>query len=135
MLKEFKAFLMRGNCPRSRGRHRNRGGFGGVVTSFVNDILMPPIGLALGRVDFTNLFISLSGESSSMSRLARYTGPGTLSSSRTPRPRGPHACTAAVSTLRLPFRLILRSTRFPGAAPPRRHQAHQSWASRLGTPE
>ena len=36
--------------------------FGGIVTSFVNDILMPPIGLLLGKVDFSNLFITLTGQ-------------------------------------------------------------------------
>jgi len=37
--------------------------FGAIVTSFVNDVLMPPIGLLLGRVDFSNLFLSLDGQS------------------------------------------------------------------------
>ena len=38
------------------------GAFGGIVTSLVNDVLMPPIGLVLGKVDFANLFVDLSGK-------------------------------------------------------------------------
>jgi large conductance mechanosensitive channel len=62
MLKEFKAFLMRGNVVDLAVAVVIGAAFGKIVTSFVNDILMPPIGLALGRVDFTNLFVSLSGQ-------------------------------------------------------------------------
>ena len=60
MLKEFKAFVMRGNVLDLAVAVILGAAFGKIVTSFTNDILMPPIGLALGHVDFTNLFICLA---------------------------------------------------------------------------
>jgi large conductance mechanosensitive channel len=62
MLKEFKAFLMRGNVVDLAVAVVIGVAFGAIVTSFVNDLLMPPIGLALGRVNFSDLFINLSGQ-------------------------------------------------------------------------
>ena len=62
MLKEFKEFAMRGNVLDMAVGIIVGAAFGTIVTSFVNDILMPPMGLLLGRVDFTNLFITLRGE-------------------------------------------------------------------------
>lgn len=62
MLKEFKEFAMRGNVLDMAIGIIIGAAFGKIVSSFVNDILMPPIGLLLGRVDFSNLFINLSGE-------------------------------------------------------------------------
>jgi large conductance mechanosensitive channel len=61
MFKEFKEFALRGNVLDLAVAVVIGGAFGKIVTSFVNDILMPPIGLLLGRVDFSNLFLSLSG--------------------------------------------------------------------------
>jgi large conductance mechanosensitive channel len=61
MLKEFKAFAMRGNVLDMAVGIIIGVAFGKIVTSFVNDVLMPPIGLVLGNVDFSNLFINLSG--------------------------------------------------------------------------
>jgi len=61
MLKEFKEFAMRGNVLDLAIGFILGAAFGTIVTSFVNDILMPPIGMAVGKVDFTNLFIDLSG--------------------------------------------------------------------------
>ncbi len=61
MLEEFKKFAMRGNVLDLAIGVIIGGAFGKVVTSLVNDIIMPPIGLALGKVDFSNLFINLSG--------------------------------------------------------------------------
>ena len=61
MLKEFKEFALRGNVLDLAVGIIIGGAFGQIVSSFVNDILMPPIGLLLGRVDFSSLFISLSG--------------------------------------------------------------------------
>ncbi|WP_235298123.1 large-conductance mechanosensitive channel protein MscL [Portibacter marinus] len=55
MLKEFKAFIMKGNVLELAVAVIIAGAFGAVVTSFTNDIIMPPIGLALGGVDFTEL--------------------------------------------------------------------------------
>jgi len=61
MLKEFKEFAMRGSVVDLAVGLIIGGAFGKIVTSFVNDILMPPIGLLLGKVDFANLFLTLSG--------------------------------------------------------------------------
>jgi len=61
MLKEFKEFATRGNMFDMAVGIILGIAFGKVVTSMVNDILMPPIGRLLGRVDFSNLFINLSG--------------------------------------------------------------------------
>jgi large conductance mechanosensitive channel len=63
MLKEFKAFVMRGNVLDLAIAVIIGGAFGAIVTSLINDVLMPPIGLALGHVDFRDLFISLNGQS------------------------------------------------------------------------
>jgi large conductance mechanosensitive channel len=62
MLKEFKEFAMRGNVVDMAVGIVIGAAFGKIVASFVNDVLMPPIGLALGGVDFTNLFVNLGGQ-------------------------------------------------------------------------
>lgn len=59
MLKEFREFTMRGNVLDMAVGIIIGGAFGTIVSSFVNDILMPPIGLLLGDVDFANLFFVL----------------------------------------------------------------------------
>jgi large conductance mechanosensitive channel len=59
MLKEFKAFAMRGNVLDLAVGIIIGGAFGTIVKSLVDDVIMPPIGLALGHVDFTNLFVLL----------------------------------------------------------------------------
>ena len=61
MFKEFRDFAMRGNVVDMAVGIVIGGAFGKIVSSFVNDVLMPPIGLALGNVDFSNLFVNLSG--------------------------------------------------------------------------
>ena len=61
MLKEFKEFAMRGNVVDMAVGIVIGAAFGQIVTSLVKDILMPPIGLLLGNVDFTNLFMVLKG--------------------------------------------------------------------------
>lgn len=61
MFKEFKEFAMRGNVIDLAIGVIIGAAFGAIVTSLVNDIIMPPIGLALGNVDFSDLFISLNG--------------------------------------------------------------------------
>src|SRR5207245_10034134 len=63
MLSEFKKFIMRGNVLDLAIAVIIGGAFGKIVASVVNDVLMPVIGLALGRLDFSNLFISLTGQS------------------------------------------------------------------------
>lgn len=60
MLKDFKAFLMRGNVVDLATAVVIGAAFGSIVTSFVDDIIMPPIGLAVGRVDFSNLYVLLA---------------------------------------------------------------------------
>ena len=60
MVEEFKKFIMRGNVLDMAVGIIIGAAFGKIVTSFVNDILMPPLGLILGKVDFSNLFINLS---------------------------------------------------------------------------
>jgi len=60
MLKEFKDFAMRGNVVDMAVGIIIGGAFGKIVSSFVKDVLMPPIGLALGNMDFANLFLNLS---------------------------------------------------------------------------
>jgi large conductance mechanosensitive channel len=61
VLKEFKEFAMRGNVIDLAVGVIIGAAFGKIVTSLVNDIIMPPIGLVLGSVDFSNLFVSLHG--------------------------------------------------------------------------
>lgn len=61
MWKEFKEFILRGNVVDMAVGIMIGAAFGKIVSSLVNDILMPPIGFILGKVDFSNLFISLSG--------------------------------------------------------------------------
>lgn len=55
MLKEFKAFIMKGNVLELAVAVIVAGAFGAIVSSFTNDIIMPPIGLLLGEVDFADL--------------------------------------------------------------------------------
>jgi large conductance mechanosensitive channel len=78
MLKEFKAFIMRGNVLDLAVAVIIGAAFGAVVTSFVNDIIMPPIGLALGRVNFADLFISLNGQAYPSLAAAKEAGAPTL---------------------------------------------------------
>jgi large conductance mechanosensitive channel len=59
MLKEFKAFAMRGNVLDLAVGIIIGGAFGTIVKSLVDDVIMPPIGLALGNVDFSNLLVVL----------------------------------------------------------------------------
>ena len=61
MLKEFKKFILRGNVVDLAVAVVIGAAFGAIVKSLVDDIIMPPIGLLLGRVNFTDLFVSLNG--------------------------------------------------------------------------
>lgn len=78
MLKEFKEFAMRGNVLDMAVGVIIGAAFGKIVTSLVNDILMPPIGLLLGKLDFSNLFISLSGRHFSSLSEAKDAGAATI---------------------------------------------------------
>ncbi len=62
MLEEFKKFAMRGNVIDLAVGFIMGGAFGAIVSSLVNDVIMPPIGLILGKVNFGSLFIDLSGK-------------------------------------------------------------------------
>lgn len=59
MMEEFKKFIMRGNVMDLAVGVIIGGAFGKIVSSFVGDVLMPPLGLLMGNVDFSNLFINL----------------------------------------------------------------------------
>jgi large conductance mechanosensitive channel len=78
MLKEFKEFVMRGNVVDLAIAVVIGGAFGKIITSFVEDVLMPPIGLALGNVDFSNLFLNLSGKDFPSVAAAKAAGAATL---------------------------------------------------------
>jgi large conductance mechanosensitive channel len=78
MLKEFKAFVMRGNVVDLAVAVVIGAAFGAIVTSFVNDILMPPIGLALGRVNFADLFVTLDRRSYPTLAAAKAAGAATI---------------------------------------------------------
>jgi large conductance mechanosensitive channel len=78
MVREFKEFIMRGNVVDLAVAVVIGAAFGKIVTSFVEDILMPPIGLLLGGVDFSNLFINLSGGDYPSIAAAKAAGAATL---------------------------------------------------------
>jgi large conductance mechanosensitive channel len=78
MLKEFKEFAMRGNVLDMAIGIIIGGAFGGIVTSLVNDIIMPPIGLLLGKINFASLFIDLSGKGYATLADAKAAGAATL---------------------------------------------------------
>ncbi|MCW5970421.1 MAG: large conductance mechanosensitive channel protein MscL [Blastocatellales bacterium] len=61
MLKEFKEFVMKGNVLDLAIAVVIGAAFGKIIDSLVADVIMPPIGMALGNVDFSNLYINLSG--------------------------------------------------------------------------
>ncbi len=62
MFKEFKEFIMRGNVLDMAVGIIIGAAFGKIVGSLVEDVIMPPIGLLLGQVDFSNLYVNLSGQ-------------------------------------------------------------------------
>ena len=74
MLKEFKEFAMRGNVLDMAVGIIIGAAFGRIITSLVNDVLMPPIGLVIGKVDFSNLFVSLSGPTAASLAEAKKAG-------------------------------------------------------------
>jgi len=78
MLEQFRQFIRRGNVVDLAVAVVIGAAFGKIVTSFVDDILMPPIGVALGNVDFSNLFINLSGKEYSSVAVAKAAGAATL---------------------------------------------------------
>lgn len=78
MVNEFKKFALRGNALDLAVGIILGAGFGRVVNSLVEDILMPPIGLVLGRVDFRSLHVNLSGRSYPSLTAATEAGAATL---------------------------------------------------------
>jgi len=78
MLKEFKAFALRGNVMDLAVGVVIGAAFGKIVDSMVNDLLMPVIGLLLGRIDFSNLFITLGSGSFATIAEAKKAGVATL---------------------------------------------------------
>jgi large conductance mechanosensitive channel len=78
MVKEFKQFAMRGNVVDMAVGVIAGGAFGKVVSSLVNDVIMPPIGRLLGGVDFSNLYLVLSGGRYPSLAAAREAGAATL---------------------------------------------------------
>lgn len=78
MLKEFKEFAMRGNVLDMAIGIIIGGAFGKIVSSLVSDIVMPPIGLLLGRVDFSSLFINLSAQPQPSLAAAKSAGAPTI---------------------------------------------------------
>ena len=78
MLKEFKEFAMRGNVIDLAVGLVIGAAFGKIVTSLVNDIIMPPIGLLLGKVNFTDLFINLTKTPYATLAAAKEAGAATL---------------------------------------------------------
>jgi len=78
MLKEFKEFALRGNVLDMAIGIILGVAFGKIVTSFVEDILMPPLGLVIGKVDFASLFVSLTGRHFDSVAAAKAAGAPTL---------------------------------------------------------
>jgi large conductance mechanosensitive channel len=78
MIKEFREFALRGNVIDMGVGIIIGAAFGKIVSSFVSDVLMPPIGMLLGRMDFSNLFVSLSGDEYASLAEAKVAGAPTL---------------------------------------------------------
>jgi large conductance mechanosensitive channel len=78
MIKEFKEFLMRGNVLDLAVAVIIGTAFGAVINSLVKDVIMPPIGLILGKVNFTNLFIDISGQNFKSLTDAQAAGAATI---------------------------------------------------------
>lgn len=78
MLKEFRDFAMRGSVLDMAIGVIVGGAFGKIVSSLVSDVLMPPIGLMMGKVDFSSLFINLSGTPQPSLTAAKAAGAPTI---------------------------------------------------------
>lgn len=78
MLKEFRDFAMRGNVLDMAIGVIIGGAFGKIVSSLVSDVLMPPLGLLMGKVDFSSLFINLSGTPQPSLTAAKAAGTPTI---------------------------------------------------------
>lgn len=78
ILKEFKEFAMKGNVIDLAIGVVIGAAFGKIISSLVNDIVMPVIGLAVGKIDVTNMFISLDGNHYATLEAAKEAGAATL---------------------------------------------------------
>ena len=78
MFKEFKEFAMRGNVLDMAVGIIIGAAFGRIITSLVSDVIMPPIGLLLGKVDFSGLFLNISGKSYDTLAAAKAAGAATI---------------------------------------------------------
>ena len=78
MFKEFKEFAMRGSVLDMAVGIIIGAAFGKIVSSFVGDVMMPPLGLLIGKVDFSNLFLNLSGKTYDTLAAAKAAGAPTL---------------------------------------------------------
>lgn len=78
MLKDFKEFAMRGNVVDMAVGIIIGGAFGKIITSLVNDVIMPPIGMLVGNVDFSQLFINLGGTAYATLAEAQEAGAATI---------------------------------------------------------
>ena len=78
MLKEFKEFAMKGTVLDMAIGVIIGGAFGKIVSSLVSDVLMPPIGLLMGKVDFSSLFLNLSGTPQPSLTAAKAAGAPTI---------------------------------------------------------
>ena len=78
MFKEFKEFAMRGNVVDMAVGIIIGAAFGRIITSLVSDMIMPPIGKGLGQIDFSNLFINLSGKPYDTLAAAKAAGAATI---------------------------------------------------------
>jgi large conductance mechanosensitive channel len=78
MFKEFKAFALKGNAMDLAVAVVLGAAFGKIVSSFVGDVIMPMVGMLLGKVDFTNLFVALDGSSYTSLAAAKAAGAATI---------------------------------------------------------
>ncbi len=78
MLKEFKEFAMRGNVIDMAVGIIIGGAFGTIVKSLVNDIIMPPVGMLMGGIDFVNIFTTLKGDPAATLAAAKEAGAVTM---------------------------------------------------------
>ena len=78
MLKEFRDFIARGNVMDLAVGVIIGGAFGKIVSSLVSDVLMPPLGLVLGKIDFSNLFVNLGDKPAATIAEAKAAGVPTL---------------------------------------------------------
>jgi len=78
MFKEFKEFAIRGNVLDMAVGIIIGAAFGKIISSFVGDVLMPPFGLILGKVDFSSLFLNISGKTYDSLAAAKAAGAATI---------------------------------------------------------